>query len=400
MSTREKTDVLIVGGGIAGLVAAAAFGRAGFETVLVDPAQPITDDADPSADLRSTAFLRPARDLFEHIGIWGALKDWATPLEALRIIDTVGNPPEPRDQRLFRGEDLDYSPFGWNFLNWKIRAALLEAIQDMPRISLRYGTGFKSLLTRTNGAIVGLSDGARIEAKLVIGADGRASPLREAAGITVQTTQYGQKALAFTATHDAPHDNISTEIYHQGGPFTMVPLPDLEGRAASAIVWMNKGPRAQTLLTMDEVAFNAEMAARSCDLFGEIKLASRRAAFPIITQRARTLTAERTALIAEAAHVLPPIGAQGLNTSLNDIAALLSAAEADPAHIGSAAMLEIYEKARLNDIKARARAIDLFNRVTRAPQAPLQALRLAGLKAVHDIAPLRRRLMRAGMEPL
>lgn len=400
MSTREKTDVLIVGGGIAGLVAAAAFGRAGFETILVDPAKPITNDADPSADLRSTAFLRPARDLFEHIGIWDVLADWATPLEALRIIDTAGDPAEPRDQRLFQGEDLNYAPFGWNFLNWKIRAALLEAIQDMPRISLRYGVGFKSLLTRTNNAIVGLSDGARIEAKLVIGADGRASPLREAAGIAVQTTQYGQKALAFTATHDVPHENISTEIYHQGGPFTMVPLPDIEGRPASAIVWMNKGARAQSLLTMNEAQFNAEMAARSCDLFGRITLASRRAAFPIITQRARALTAERTALIAEAAHVLPPIGAQGLNTSLNDIAALLSAAEADPAQIGGPLMLEAYEKARLNDIKARARAIDLFNRVTRAPQAPLQALRLAGLKAVHDIAPLRRRLMRAGMGPL
>ncbi len=193
-----------------------------------------------------------------------------------------------------------------------------------------------------------------IDCRLVVGADGRDSAVREAAGIAARTTRYGQKSLAFTATHPMPHDNISTEIYHYGGPFTMVPLADIDGRPASAIVWMNAGPRSAELLGLDPAAFNAEMTARSGGLFGPLELASRRGIFPIITQRAERLTAERTALVAEAAHVLPPIGAQGLNTSLNDIAALMQAARDHPGALGEPQMLAAYARARHTDIARRA----------------------------------------------
>ncbi|MDH5799032.1 MAG: FAD-dependent monooxygenase, partial [Paracoccaceae bacterium] len=149
-----------------------------------------------------------------------------------------------------------------------------------------------------------------------------------------------------------------------------------------------------------EKAFNVEMTRRSAELFGPLTLISPRAIWPIVTQQADRLTAERTAIIAEAAHVLPPIGAQGLNTSVNDIAALLQAIRAHPQDPGAPTVMTAYEKARATDIHRRARAIDLFNRVTRSGDIGLQSLRLTGLKAVHDIAPLRRGVMRAGMGPL
>ena len=368
--------------------------------MLVDPASPVASGSMDKTDFRSTAFLRPAQSLFEEIGLWSTFSRHAVPLQALRIVDTVDEPPRMRAERVFRSDDIDGGPLGWNFLNSMIRQELLSHLAKQPNIELRFGAGFRNILTRTTGAIVTLSSGTQVGAQLVIGADGRNSAVRDAVGIISRTTRYGQKALAFIATHVHRHSNVSTEIYHEGGPFTMVPLADIDGNPASAIVWMNRARKTIDLAELEPQAFNAQMTRRAANLFGPMELASDRAIWPVISQRAARLTAKHTALIAEAAHVLPPIGAQGLNTSLNDVAALLRAAQTFPDAIGGRAMLKMYERARHRDIANRVRTIDLFNRVTRAGDIGLQSLRLAGLKAVHDIQPLRRTLMRAGMGPL
>ena len=395
-----SADIVISGGGPAGLIAAAGFGHAGFSVLLVDPNTPVTQADAPRADMRSTAFLRPARDLFEQTGLWPSLAPHAVPLEALRIVDTAGEPPEIRDERVFHPDTAEENaPLGWNFLNWEIRRILLQHLESQPNIDLRFGTAYRTHLARSHEALVHLSDGTRVRTRLLIGADGRNSPVRESAGIGTRITRYGQKSLAFTATHALAHQNVSTEIYHRGGPFTMVPLQAIDGRPASAIVWMNPGPRALELLELEPAAFNEEMVRRSAGLFGAMELASARTAFPIVSMQARHLVAERCAIIAEAAHVLPPIGAQGLNTSLNDVAALLDAARAAPDQLGKPQMLSRYAHNRKKDIARRARVIDIFNRITRSGAAPLQAMRLAGLKAAHDITPLRHALMRAGMGP-
>ncbi|WP_417275214.1 FAD-dependent monooxygenase [Celeribacter halophilus] len=398
----DSVDVLVSGGGIAGLIAAAAFGASGFKTLMVDPTPPVVTGHEASSDLRSTAFLRPARDLFAKIGIWEALAPHATPLEALRIVDTVSGEtgPEIRTERQFEGRESANEPFGWNFLNWVIRRELARAVPDIANVELRYGVGFKTMLTRTSEARVTLSDGATIRAKLVVAADGRNSPVREAAGIGIKTTRYGQKSLAFTATHELPHHNVSTEIYREGGPFTMVPLPDIDGKPASAIVWMNKGPYATELLNMEVDAFNAAMTDRSAGLYGSLELASGRGIFPIITQLADRLAGERVAVIAEAAHVLPPIGAQGLNTSLNDLAELLTLSENHRGDLGGQEMLDAFARTRHRDIAARAKVVDLFNRVVRSEDEILRTVRLLGLKAVHDLRPVRRKVMKAGLGPI
>jgi 2-octaprenyl-6-methoxyphenol hydroxylase len=396
---REKVDIFISGGGPAGLIAAAAFGALGLTVLVADPALPVTVGDREESDLRSTAFLHPARRLFDEIGLWPTLAPQATPLAVLEIVDCTGDPPEPRERRAFRGDELGEAPLGWNFMNWKIREVLVGHLATLPEVELAFGTGFRRLVTRTGEALVTLSDGRQVSARLAIAADGRNSALREAAGIGVQTTRYGQKALAFAVTHPVAHGNVSTEIYHEGGPFTMVPLPDHRGLPCSAIVWMNPGPRTHELAALSDAEFNAAATRRSAGLFGPLEIVSPRNVWPVITQRANALSAERVALVAEAAHVLPPIGAQGLNTSVNDIAALVDLARQDPAELGSAPMLAAYERRRAPDIAARARAIDLFNRVTRAPDRLSQSLRRLGLVAVHDLAPLRSRLMRAGMGP-
>lgn len=396
---REHTDVLISGGGIAGLIAAAALGDLGYSVILVDPNVPITDDKSNNSDFRSTAYLQPAKQLLDNIGIWGKIAPIGVPLNALRIVDTTGDPAKVRDERTFHPDNTEGEPFGWNFVNWRMRKELLAHLAKQTTVDLHFGVGFKSVITRTNAAIVSLSDGTQVSCRLLLGADGRNSLVRDASGITANTTRYGQKALAFIATHLHPHDNISTEIYHHGGPFTMVPLADINGKPASAIVWMNQGARAQELNNLPELAFNQEMNDRSLNLFGPFELASPRALWPIITQTTDRLTTQRTALIAEAAHVIPPIGAQGLNTSLHDIEALVQILQSAPESLGTQSMLDTYEAMRKTDIQRRTNAIDIFNRVTRSEDVGLQSLRLAGLKIIHDIKPLRDTIMQRGLGP-
>lgn len=391
---RGKTDILIAGGGIAGLCAAAGFGAAGYSVLLVTPDHP---ERDAPNDLRTTAYLQPSKDLLERIGVWPSLKAQATPLDALRIVDTTGAPAEMRDSRTFTASELGHGSFGWNVLNAQMRATLVRHVKTMNRVELRFGTGFQSMTQRDAHVLARLSDGTTIEAKLVIGCDGRNSPVRDAAGISVRTTRYGQKALAFAVNHPEPHGNVSTEIYNAGGPFTMVPRADVDGIPASAIVWMNPGPEAVGFAKMDVPGFEKAISERCCYMHGPLTLLGDRQIWPIVTQTAEALTSQRVALAAEAAHVMPPIGAQGLNTSLADIASLLDTVKTHPEDPGAEAVLSAYSKARKHDIQARTTAIDLFNRVTRSGLPFVQSLRLAGLKAAYDIAPVRHTLMKAGL---
>lgn len=394
---QQTCDILISGGGIAGLTAAAAFGSAGFKVICVDPTPPVTDGEALGADLRSTAMLQPARALLERAGLWEALSPHAAPLQIMRIIDAGGDAPEPRLTREFNADEISDLPFGWNFPNWLLRREMLARLERLDTVEFRAGVGTKSLFTRETGAKVTLDDGTRIAAKLVIAADGRGSPVRAAAGINVKTRRYGQKALVFAVTHPIPHENVSTEVHRTGGPFTLVPLPDRDGMPCSAVVWMDDGPATAARLDMDTAAFEAEASERSTYHFGPLTLVSKRQLWPIITQHADRLSAERVALIAEAAHVMPPIGAQGLNMSLSDIATLLDLAQARPDGLGDSAMLDAYHKARYGDITLRVRGIDLLNRASQASSTIARDARAAGLGALYGAAPVRKMLMQMGL---
>lgn len=393
----QQTDILISGGGVAGLTAAAAFASAGFSTICVDPAPPVTTETAAGADMRSTAFLHPSRAVLERAGLWQRLLPQAAPLRIMRIIDAGGADPVARLSRDFDAADLAQEAFGWNFPNWLLRREMLARLAELPLADFRPGVAVSGLITRTTGAEVTLSDGARIRARLVVAADGRGSFVREAAGIAVRTTHYGQKALAFAVTHPIAHENVSTEIHRSGGPFTFVPLPDRDGMPSSAVVWMERGPEAERLAALPVADFEAAMTERSTGLLGPLRLVTRRAVWPMITQIAGNFAAERVALIAEAAHVIPPIGAQGLNMSLADLACLLDLCEKDPAAIGEAAMLEAYHRRRWPEVKAREIGIDFLNRASMVEARPLRDLRAGVLGALYGMAPVRRTLMRAGL---
>ncbi|MGL4319536.1 MAG: FAD-dependent monooxygenase, partial [Paracoccaceae bacterium] len=189
--TTEHTDIFISGGGVAGLTAAAAFGSAGFTVTIAEPHSPVTAREDDGADLRTTAFLQPARDLLTEAGLWPALAPHGTALQVMRLVDAGGKTPEPRLTRDFDAAEISDAPFGWNLPNWLLRREMLAHLQAMPNVTVKIGPGFARMTTRQTEAIVTLTDGTRLRAKLVIGADGRNSPVREALNIPVSTTRYG-----------------------------------------------------------------------------------------------------------------------------------------------------------------------------------------------------------------
>ena len=395
--TQASYDIVVSGGGVAGLTAAAVFGSAGFSVLCVDPAPPVTARDAAGSDLRTTAFLQPAQALLDRAGLWARLAPHATDLQVMRIVDAGGELPEPRVVREFNASDISERPFGWNLPNWLLRREMVAHLESLPSVTFKPGTGTATLFTRDAEARVGLSDGTRVRCRLVIAADGRGSPIREAAGIQVKTTRYGQKALAFAVTHPIPHDNVSTEIHRSGGPFTLVPLPDHDGRPSSAIVWMEEGPEVARLAALPEPEFEAAMNVRSCHLFGPLTLASHRTVWPIISQVAERMSGERVALVAEAAHVVPPIGAQGLNMSLGDMRVLLELAEANPEALGDRTMLDTYHRRRHFEVQARVTGIDLLNRASMLSTQPLRDARAQALSAIYSLAPVRKTLMQMGL---
>lgn len=393
---RTDTDILVAGGGIAGLAATARFAAGGLRALCVDP-MPADAEGD---DRRTTAFLRPAIETLKTAGTWEAMATGAAELKVMRLIDAGGRERVPRETADFRAEEVAEGSFGWNVPNRDARHGLVEAIARAEGAELIGGTLVESVLGRTAHALVRLSDGRTVRARLVVAADGRESNLRAAAGIGVKRWHYGQKALVFTVAHPAPHDGVSTEIHRTGGPLTLVPMPDEEGRHRSSVVWMVPGSRAAHLADISDEALATEITAETMGLFGALEVVSGRMVWPIIGQIAHRLVAERLALIAEAAHVIPPIGAQGLNMSLADVEKLATLAElrkAQGGDVGAPDLLKAYERARLPDMAARVAGVDLLNRAARAEAQPVRDLRRLGLKAIHGVGPLRRFAMRTGL---
>jgi 2-octaprenyl-6-methoxyphenol hydroxylase len=394
---RETTDILISGGGVAGLSAAAAFGSAGFSVICVDPSPPVTDGDDDGADLRTTAILQPSTPVLTQAGLWDRLSPHAAALQVMRIIDAGGPEPEARLVKEFDAAEISDQPFGWNLPNWLLKREMVARLTELPNVSFRPGTGFARMLLRESAALVTLSDGAQVTARLVIGADGRGSSVREALGIGARTFRYGQKALAFAVGHDLPHRNVSTEVHRSGGPFTLVPLPDRDGHPASAVVWMEGGPEVARLAALPVAAFEAEMTTRSSGVLGPLRLLTRRSVWPIISQIADRMSGPRTVLMAEAAHVVPPIGAQGLNMSLADLTCLLDLATQHRDDPGLPAVTDAYHRRRHWEVQARVTGIDLLNRASMAGSQPLRDLRSQALDALYSTRTVRRMLMQAGL---
>ena len=390
----EDYDIVVSGGGLAGLSACAVFAHSGFAVCCVDPALSLDTDNHIKDDTRTTAILHPGQKLLEDAEVWKRMAPHAAPLNTMRIVDISGPTSLMRD---FNSTDVSEHPFGWNVPNRVLRQELIAHLSELANVDLRTNVAVSHIQTRETEARIKLSNGSRLRTRLVVAADGRDSVLRTQAGISVQTTRFGQKALAFAVTHEIPHNNISTEIHLSGGPFTLVPLPDLEAQPCSAVVWMDDGTETMRRYALDPAAFETEMTARSGNILGPLKLVNTRTVWPIIAQIAQRFSAERLALVAEAAHVVPPIGAQGLNMSLKDIQVLHNLMATKPEDIGDADMLQRYHRMRWPDVQARVTGVTMLNKTSQLNLPLTQRIRAAGIGMLHDIAPLRKTAMKLGL---
>ncbi|TVQ58964.1 MAG: FAD-dependent oxidoreductase [Rhodobacteraceae bacterium] len=396
----EQIDILVVGGGVAGLAAAARFAADGASVIVADraPPQPVSAEAD-GADLRTTAFLHPAVETFRKAGAWDGMGPDAEALWVMRILDAGGRRNRARETADFEAAEMGDRPFGWNVPNVAARRALTARLAELGA-PLRAPAGLETLTLRDDAAFARLSDGSLIRAALVVGADGRDSGVRTLAGIGVRRWRYGQKALVFAVAHPRPHGGVSTEIHRSGGPFTLVPMPDRDGRHMSSIVWMERTAEADRLMALDEAAFEAALNERSLDVLGRLEVIGRKQAWPIVGQIADRMAARRVALMAEAVHVIPPIGAQGLNMSLadlEDLAQRVADARAQGRDIGGREVVEGYQRRRWPETAARVAGVDALNRAARAEAPIVRDLRRFGLAVTHRLPFARRMAMKIGM---
>ena len=390
------TDVFIAGAGLAGSIAALSYAKSARNVVLADP---FSYNESSKFDYRTTAYLQPSKSFLELIGVWDCVKDSAMPLDVMKIIDASGkgDTGEIKSEKSFNSSEISDLPFGWNVKNSIMRSTLQDLIESQGNCKLIKDTRAVDFLSRDDAAYVKLSSGKTVKAKLVIAADGRNSVLRKKTGISVKTYNFGQKALAFAVTHSIPHKNISTEIHLSGGPFTLVPLQDHNGKPSSAVVWMDKSENTAKLLDMKEKEFEEEMTRRSCNILGPLKLASKRSMWPIISQVADRIYSQRLALIGETAHVVPPIGAQGLNMSVADIKLLSDLNKKYPDELGSTHSLTEYQKNRIADIRQRVIGVSTLNHISISENKVVQNIRAFGLENFFKVPAVKNSAMKLGL---
>lgn len=381
----HTTGIAIVGAGPAGLTMALALASRGIGSVLAGP------PADPS-DTRTTALLDGTVRLLDGLGVWERARRDAAPLRRLKIADATQRLIRARPLA-FEASEIGLEAFGWNIANRDLLAALLARLRDQSLVTF-IEERVEAVSIGLDEATLVLEGGRPVKAKLAIAADGSRSKLRDAAGISAKTWRYPQVALTLNLEHTLPNHDASIEFHTETGPFTLVPL----GTHRSSLVCVIDEAQARGLAALDDESLALELERRCRSCLGAFKIAGGRSVWPLGGLKAGRLADRRVALIGEAAHVFPPIGAQGFNLTCRDIASLarLVAHEPDP---GSSAVLQAYDRARRDDVALTTLGVDWLNRSLLSSALFVQGARAAGLAVLDTIGPLRRWVMRSSLAP-
>jgi 2-octaprenyl-6-methoxyphenol hydroxylase len=387
------TQAVVIGAGPTGLTAALALSTCGVDVALTAPPY---DRALIETDRRTTALLPGSIELLKNLGVWEACERHAAPLEGVRLVDDRGGllrAPEV----LFKAQEVGRTSFGVNIPNALLTAALYAKVSDTKRVRWVATSAVTGVEPAQNSITVILAEGQRVEGALAVAADGRGSIVRASAGIAIHSWGYGQTAIITSLQHTRGHANITTELHRRAGPLTTVPLPG----DASSLVWVEAPSVAARLRALDPALFLTELAERLQGLLGSLRVAGPIAAYPLSGLTAARMAQNRVALVGESAHVIPPIGAQGLNLGLRDTAVLaecVAQALARGQDIGGHAALEAYHSGRAPDVMSRTLSVDALNRSLLDDFLPVQAVRGLSLHVLANIAPVRRMLMRGGLE--
>lgn len=376
-------DIAVIGAGPVGLAAGLALEKAGYSVTVIGPSAKAPDG-------RTSALLAGSIAFLKQIGVWPALEPEAAALRTLRIVDAT--------DRLIRAPEVSFdsteiglAAFGYNVPNAVLTSALETELAENNVV--RLSATAVDISVDTELVRIGLSDGAIVECRLAVGADGRNSATRAAAGISVDAWRYDQAALVVNLAHGLSHDDTSTEFHTATGPFTLVPLP---GRRSS-LVWVGSTHQTTQRAALSDSDLAETIERRSASILGKIEVEGERQVFPLAGMTAHRFSGTRVALAGEAAHVFPPIGAQGLNLGYRDVSTLAEVVAGPLADPGAAEPLGAFDKARRRDIVSRSAAVDALNRTLLSDLVPIQGIRGLGLFLLDRLPPLRRAVMRHGV---
>ncbi len=386
----SKHDVIILGGGLVGQTLGIALDAHGLTAAIIDPADPQAMLA-AGYDGRASAVASAPWRMLETIGVGARLAGQGCPIAAINVKDGLAPgglvfEPAPDDGAV-----------GIMFENRRLRIALREAAEAAAGLTLHTPARPAEVVRDATGVRVTLADGRVIGGALLVAAEGRNSPMRAAAGINVAQWRYDHAAIIAAVRHERPHGGVAHEIFYPAGPFAILPLiDDAEGRHRSAVVWTVAGGDAPGLMALGDRGFAAEAERKMGGLLGAIEVASPRSSYPLGFHHAATITAERLALVGDAAHGIHPIAGQGLNLGFRDVAALVEVL-VDGARLGldpgDAQGLARYERWRALDTFMVAAATDGLTRLFGIRGQAAAAVRRFGLGAVERIAPLKQRFM-------
>ena len=386
MKPALTTEILVAGNGPAGMAAALALSKAGFDVALAAP-----ENTKP--DHRTTTLMMPSIRFLDELDVWDAVKSEAEALSTMRIVDGTNRLIRARTVS-FEAAEIGENAFGWNMPNMRLNASLLAQIKTHGTIRT-IGIAVDVYEFNAGAVTANLADGTMIRAKLVVGADGRTSLARRAAGVEVRNWTYPQTAFITVFEHRLAHEGISTEFHTEQGPCVQVPLPGNR----SSLVWVVRPEKAEELMAMEKAALSRAIEDRIASILGKVTVGATRQTYPLSGQYPLSFAKNRIALVGEAAHVFPPIGAQGLNLGLRDVEDLVKATISNPTDPGADTVLSAYDRARRPDITARTGAVDALNRALLSSLLPAQIARATGMAFLDMAAPLRSLFMREGMRP-
>ena len=385
----EQADVIILGGGLVGTTLALALAASGLRSIVVDPADPAVTLA-PGFDGRASAIASASGRMLDAIGVGERIAGQGCPIRHIRVSD--GLAPGKLD---FIAEEAD-DPLGTMYENKLLRRALFDAATASPLVDLRMRTRAIATDRGAAGVVATLSDGTDVRAPLLVAAEGRHSPTREAAGIRVARWSYDHAAIVGAFHHERSHENVAYEIFYPSGPFALLPLPDDDAGHRSAIVWSVEAANGPGLAKLGDRGFLHEAEARMGGFLGRLSAPSPRASYPLGFHHAARITADRLCLVGDAAHGIHPIAGQGVNLGYRDVAALVEVLVEGRRlglDAGDAQLLKRYERWRSLDTFMVAAATDTLTRLFGIPGRVASAVRRFGISAVDRLPPLKDRFM-------